>query len=76
MSWEGGEARDLLRPASNHLHRPGQQVIKLPHVLSVVSWRAPRTLLALVKGRQRDQVEESGGKESVTADVLIRSSFV
>ncbi len=52
MFGQGGEAWDPLRPTSNHLHRSGQEVIKLPHMLSVVSLRASWTLLDLVKGHQ------------------------
>lgn len=51
MFGQGGEAGDLLRPTSNHLHRSRQEVIKLPHMLSVVFERASWTL---VKGHQWD----------------------
>ena len=58
MFGQGGKARDLLRPASNHLHRSGQEVIELPHMLSVISRGASWTLLKLVKGHRWDEVEK------------------
>lgn len=56
MFGQRGEARYLLRPTSNHLHRPGKQVIKLPHMLSVVFQRTSWTLLEL--GNRRIQVKK------------------
>ena len=54
MLGQGGKARDLLRPTSNHLHRSGQEVIKLPHMLSIISQRAFRTLFELHESSRED----------------------
>lgn len=49
MFGQGGKAGDLLRPASDHLHGSGQEVIKLPDVLSIISRWTSWTLLELQK---------------------------
>lgn len=67
MSGQGGEAWDLLRPAPDDLHRSGQEVVKLPHVLSVVPRRTPRVLLKL-------QVEEGEEEGQLQLCSIIRSS--
>lgn len=54
---QGGEARNLVGPTSDHLHRSGQEVVELTHVLSVVPHGAPWSLLRQVKGHQRDSIK-------------------
>lgn len=47
MFRQGGEARDLLCPTTNHLHRARQKIIKLPDVLCIISQRTSRFYLEL-----------------------------
>lgn len=56
MFRQRGETRDLLRPTPNNLYRSGQEVIKLAHMLSIVSWGTSWILFKLhlkVTGRIR-----------------------
>lgn len=52
MFGERRKARDLVRPTSNHLHRSGQEVIELPHVLNVVPRWTSWGLLQLAEGHR------------------------
>lgn len=68
MFGQCGEARNVLRPPLDHLHGPGEQIVKLRHALGVV-FRTVYQLLAEDKNIQKNVLCTLGSSKSSYSEV-------